>query len=145
MGYLMSMWRALGVGFWACAIILHASLSSYAIVAEHCGTPRSHMMLLQYKYILPITAASMYSASVDDIATVGSNPALYPTAPPATIRFPPPIDRRVIGHVAHSASMYPCISVGPWMGRPSSRRSCMLLLILGGGTAGSLMFGCALQ
>ena len=80
-------------------------LSSYPTAVAHCGIPKSHMMLLQNSIMRPITAASINSASVDDIATIGSRFAFQPTAPPAIMIVPPPIDHRVNRHVAHSASM----------------------------------------
>ena len=103
------------------------------------------MTLRQYSTIHPTIAASINSASVDDMATVGIKFALYPTAPPASIIVPPPIECHVNGHVTHSASMKLYMSNGPWCDRRSSRRSCMLLLICGGGVGGKDMLGSARQ
>ena len=139
------MCRVRGVGFCAITIVVHASLSSYPIVAAYCGMSRSHITLRQYNIIHPKTAACMNSASVVDNATVGCRLDLYPTGPPANIKVPPPTDLRVIGYVAHSESMYPYIFRGPWCGRPSSRRLCALLFISGGGTLFRHTFGCARQ
>jgi hypothetical protein len=141
----MSMCRVRGVGFCDIAIAVRVSLPSYPIVAAHCETPRSHMTLRQYNTIRPTIAASINSASVEDMATVGIKLALYPTAPPASIIVPPPIERRVNGHIAHTASMKRCISNGPWCGRPSSSRSCMLLSICDGGVGGKDRLGSARQ
>ena len=49
-----------------------------------------------------LAVTSIHFASVEDITTVGSNPSFYPTPLPANITLPPPIDLRVIGHVANS-------------------------------------------
>ena len=69
--YLISIWRVRGVGFCAFLIAVHASLSSYKIVAASCGISKSHKMLRTNKIILPVSYAAINSASVDDPATVG--------------------------------------------------------------------------
>ena len=73
----------------------------------------THRVLRQYSIIRPMTAASINSASVDDMATVGCNIALYPTTPPANTNAAPPMERLVLGHVAHSESVYPNILSAP--------------------------------
>jgi hypothetical protein len=123
------------VGFCAFAITIHALLSSYRIDAANCGTPRSHKILQMNRIIVPEVQAPMYSASVDDSATVGKSWVLFATHPPARQRHVPIKERQVWGQAAQLQSTKPCSSRGSWEGHPSRRRSCTLLHILRGDTA----------
>eukprot|EP00804_Cyclotella_cryptica_P012390 CCRYP_010828-RA/>CCRYP_010828-RA protein AED:0.23 eAED:0.23 QI:70/1/1/1/0/0/2/0/77 len=64
--YRMSICHVLDVGFCTLAIAVHASLSSYSIVAACCGMPRSQSILLMNNIILPASVTAINSASVDD-------------------------------------------------------------------------------
>ncbi len=128
--YLMSMWRVRGVGFWAFAIAVQASLSSYRRVAASCGMLRSQRMLRRNKIILLMKYADAYSASVEEPTRgTGWNCVLYATVPPARRRHKPPKDRQVFTHVAQSKSAYAYATLASWSGWLSRRRSCLFLWI----------------
>jgi len=143
--YRISMCRVREVGFRELAIAMAAALSSYAMLAASCGTPRSHMILRTYRSIFPQSATSMNLPLVDDCATFGCKRDFQAIVPPARRKQAPPKECRVFGQVPHSESIYQWRNIGSCEGRPSRRRSCALLLMFGGGTYFRSLFGVSRQ